>query len=389
MSERNDVPACRWSHHYDARIIPGRHDDACKGAGPGWHPPLVWAECDACLECVEDHCRSCGHAHAEQVCPRCIARVREKLEKIEDLCLRLPDEAINNGARNSAPGRNVMGGDPMVLLAGGSDGKARAWARERGDRREALGYARGTDGDVTHALDEREGDPVPPIVPLLGWEETYRKAFDQPADEDAPPTIGGAIAYLEDHLHVIAAYDGDLFCDLGDELDELIARLENVLTDGTRPQKGAPCVQCSKPLERIEHRRNNSRDPKHPVWVGLGIPERRPAGFIGPMPERMELQQARPGHEREGAQDFYRCNPCSLTVSVEQYRYAVGVAHRAHADRLTASDLMLQYGVKRGSLTGWASLGKVRRRGKSEDGRTLYDVADVLRMMRGGEEAAS
>ena len=54
----------------------------------------------------------------------------------------------------------------------------------------------------------------------------------------------------------------------------------------------------------------------------------------------------------------------------------------------TAGQMQLKYRIKPGSLRQWANRGKVRKRGRDESGRMLYDVADALALRDNGEEVA-
>ena len=104
--------------------------------------------------------------------------------------------------------------------------------------------------------------------------------------------------------------------------------LEDVLRDGIREERGAPCVQCERPMVRTE--------------------------------------------------DHWECRRCHRRVTEAEYRFAVGAAYRAHSDRLTAADLAERIGVKASIIRVWGARGKITKRGRNHDGITLYDVASAI-----------
>ena len=86
--------------------------------------------------------------------------------------------------------------------------------------------------------------------------------------------------------------------------------------------------------------------------------------------------------------DRWKCprRACGEWYLDHEYRKWVSDDFRANADALTAPDIEAEYEVPAGSVRGWATLRpgderpRVRKRGKDDSGRQLYDVADVLAM---------
>ena len=71
------------------------------------------------------------------------------------------------------------------------------------------------------------------------------------------------------------------------------------------------------------------------------------------------------------------CKRCKRESTPFLYRQSVKEEHRKVAGKLNATDMIDEYDITQGGLTGWVSKGKVRRRGKDSNGRQMYDVADV------------
>lgn len=188
---------------------------------------------------------------------------------------------------------------------------------------------------VTHEH-EREADPIPPLLVLAGWEDVWRDYLDHPTDATA--TVPDAIRYLDQQLTYMAGVVDVPFDDFAREVRQLRARLEGVLHDGEQTDTGAPCMKCRIPLQLR--------------------------------------------HGATAREDRWRCPRCRQESTPEQYLFSVQQWYREEADALTLTDLALQYGTKSGTVMVWASRGEVRKRGKDEAGRQLYDVADVRRMMR-------
>ena len=339
MSETR-IPACRRVAKDVPRAVKNRHQSSCMESVASepdttsdeypWPDDLDVGHvgCAGCVPCLgHPHCTSCRHRHADHTCPECVTEAREDLAAVAELCgFPLLEEVLLAGVESEA----------AMLL--GPAANTEAWEH----RAFSAMFGRVDSSYLEDCRDENH-----PLWVLTWIENQWREFLDQPTDLRA--TIPRSVAYLGRHLHEIAAWDltddPPEFADAKQRLHDLRMHLEDVLSDGDRPEKGAPCVQCGKTMERVV--------------------------------------------TDQGAQDSYRCPGCRRTVSGDQYRYAVGVAYRAHATALTVTDLGSQYGVKRGSVTGWAAAGKVRKRGKDHNGRQLYDVGDVLALHNGPQEAGA
>lgn len=328
------IPQCRFHLVARARFVMHRHVDDCDDE-----------QCAGCVRCTERHCVVCTATHVGTdtlACADCLAALREALHDIVLLCDALPGQAAFGGeAGHLLAGAPIPGGDAMVLLGPGSDGRAQV--------REMLWEAT----DAPHSDDERSGDPEPPLALLASWEDDWRLLWAQPAGPRA--TLPNAAAYLLRNL-ARAAATHPAFDEFADAIFGCRARLEDVLHDGERDETGAPCVHCGATLIR---RSMPPRTCRHDVDDDVGN-----SGDVCTC-------------DHGGLRDEWRCPRCRRVYDSHSYWNAVGAAYRAHATAMTAADISTQYGIPAGSVQSWASRGLIRRRGRDAAGRRLYDVDDV------------
>ena len=119
--------------------------------------------------------------------------------------------------------------------------------------------------------------------------------------------------------------------------------LEAVLHDSRTPEKGAPCPECSSDF-------------------GSGPP----------------LIKRYVDEDPSGASDHWICPECDSRWSEADYRLRVGANYLASAAALTADQMRDQYRIPPGTLRRWVTEGKVKRRGRDDHGRQMYDVTDAL-----------
>lgn len=241
----------------------------------------------------------------------------------------LEAEAINRADQAS---EDVMpGGDALNML--GPAANLQAW-EHRYETEEGRGT---TVGRADYAADQVDHEDHPLLV-LASWEDVVRDERGQPTDLRA--TVQRAADYLRDAMDWMLATDDDgqirwLPLDaLVRDLRRVRGRLESVLHDGIRDDRGVPCMYCGRPLTK--------------VWADAA------------------------------ENDRWHCQPCNLWSTPEQYDLAVQADFRATSDRLNATDMHLQYRIRPGTLTAWASRSLVRKRGRDASGRQLYDVNDAL-----------
>lgn len=296
------MTACRWVASDQPRVLVGRHMDPC--------------ECDGdtgCAPCERLHCLCCGRTHPDVlVCVPCLDAARDDLRAIGELCDALPEEAVMRGVDSEA----------MMLLGPSADPEA--WRNQATSA--MLGRL-----SAEYLADAR--DEMHPLWVLGTWEQIWRDYLVH--DTDEPTSLPLAWAYLNTQIGYMADQIEPAFDEFSRELRQCRSHLEDVLRDGIRDDRGAPCVQCGTRMVRVV--------------------------------------------TAQGAQDIYRCRPCHRDVSADQYHYAVGVAYRAHATSLTAKDLGERLGLKPSVIRVWGSRGLVHKRGRTTGGEILYDVADTER----------
>jgi hypothetical protein len=180
----------------------------------------------------------CGRRHLDNAhpltCPECIASVRTDLDDIRWSCRHLRWQASRGGADGrllaAAP---IPGGDAMVLLA------------RAGVERDDLWWSKTLDDD------HRADDVVPPLLPLIAWEQIWRDHFDHPARTVDRAPVTAITRYLADQLTVIAqTTDGPDWPGFARDMGALRRELELVLHDEREPETGVSCFECGDRLVR-------------------------------------------------------------------------------------------------------------------------------------------
>jgi hypothetical protein len=184
--------------------------------------------------------------------------------------------------------------------------------------------------DVAAYLEDCK-DELHPLWVLGTWEQVWRDYLDH--HTEALVDLEAAIGYLDMQMSYMSGQPMPDFVQFANELRACRTHLEDVLRDGVREERGAPCIHCQRPMIRLA--------------------------------------------TETGTEDSYTCRTCRRTMEGDDYRYVVGVVHKVHADRLTADDLAERLGVTVSRIRVWGSRGYVKKHGKNADGKTLYDVADA------------
>jgi hypothetical protein len=292
---------CRFVSTTEPRVISGRHLTPCA--------------CDdrelGCLPCPDTHCVVCGKEHAKAACTGCLDDARSDLKAIGGLCASLPAEAVEKGVQSEA----------MMLLGPSSDPEA--W------RNRATSAMVGR-LDASYLEDCR--DELHPLWVLGTWEQVWRDHLTHYSIGTI--TVASAHAYLDMQIGYMAEQVDPAFDEFARELRGCRAHLENVLHDGIREQRGAPCLQCERPLILV--------------------------------------------YGANDQLDHWECTTCRRVLSEGDYRRAVYAAHVAIADRLTAADLSERTGIKASVIRVWGSRDQTIKRGRNHLGITLYDVASVI-----------
>lgn len=299
--------------------------------------------CAGCKPCGKSHCGLRGKCpnHVEQhagvwTCPSCIGKVRKDLRAVvEHYAVTMRDEAIEAGVDSEA--FNLLGPAASV---------------DQLDARRKL-----ADRDRGWCDFPPPDDPHHPALVLPRWDLMLREEYGPATDLFA--TVTSAAAYIEwlmdteksgaDFAHT------RLFEEFNRDLGKCLRHLESVAHDSRDPEKGAPCPRCAETNEG------------------------------GKAPRLLK----RYGRATDGSADTWHCPTVVEHWWTDvDYRSRVDGDYLEHATALTATQMHEQWKIKPGSLRGWASKGLVAKRGKTQDGLTLYDVVQA-RQQHEGERVAS
>jgi ssDNA-binding Zn-finger/Zn-ribbon topoisomerase 1 len=297
---------CKWVSAQQARVLPRRHADDCPDQDA----------CDGCLPCPERHCGICRRTHADVTCAECVARTRDDLHAIASLCGALPTEVAHRS----------VNGEAMMLLGPAADPEA--W------RNRAMSAMVGR---VNAAYLEDCRDELHPLWVLGTWDQMWREHLDHPTDLTA--TLPRLVDYLDSQMGYMADREDPPFDDFAGDLRKCRSHLEDVLSEGVREERGAPCPKCGKGA----------------LIKSYGITE-------------------------AGDRWVCRNSDCREWWTESDYRKRIGAIYEGVADALTASAIHRVYRVPEGTTRAWASGDEptVRKRGKDANGIQLYDVADVV-----------
>jgi hypothetical protein len=275
-------------------------------------------------------------------------QIGQDLTVIEDTYTRLRIEAYHH-----ADDHDIPGGDATVLLGPRADVEAWSYVKLSAlmgrlnlGHKEASPHQRRIEAE---AIDHDELEP--PLAFLAGWVDIIRRDRGQD-DTERLATIGGEIRYLRAALDWITATDHDDTKEpwwdqaeqFVDQLHNVRMKLEDVLLEGERDDTGAPCLG--------EH------------CDGVRLVKQWAGSQDNPLPERF---------------DTWKCPRCKRRYTADEYSNACKQASRLYADRLTATDMLDVYRVHPSTLRTWVQRGLIRRRGRDDSGRMLYDVDDTLK----------
>lgn len=337
---------CRWDGE---RRVTARHLRDCNTSG-----------CGGCEPCTQRHCDCRRHLRADEprTCARCVGATRGHLERIDDLCRLAPIAATERGigsalmvlagpvpehSTHSARRAWAHGGalcrcpgdcpDQTPMPAGpvckDADDKARPCAHHACRRRTYRPTCPGLADWLEYADDEQH-----PLWVLGTWDFLVAEHLEHVRRDRV--TITSAVTYLDSNLTYLAQDDGFAFDEFARELRGCAAHVEQLMGVAAFVQLGAPCPTCNRTLE-LHH----------------GLTEK---------------------------DDRWRCPSPACEGEWTQGEYDQHVYRRYldRAEHLTAPQILAQYRVPEGSVRGWAARGEVRKRGRDQSGRQLYDVADTL-----------
>lgn len=295
-------------------------------------------DCPGCEPCTNDangnpvrHCgirrRCTEHLEpGEYACPKCLGLIRGNMREIVECMAAMPHEAVFAGIESEAA--NLAGPHADVIVA--------SWRLVNLSRQGV---------DKIEELDELD-----PYTALSRRERMIREDYGHDSDILCSPTLSGAVKYIDLMLTRMARDEQQtlVVAELMDVTAKVRGHVEAVLHASRSPERGAPCTICAPPAPRLRKR------------------------FLH--------------YDLTGASDVWECpaDPNGHWWYEAEYRLWVTDDYLANASRLTAEQMEKAHGIKPGSLTGWAAKvnddGRplVRKRGKDQRGRVLYDVADAL-----------
>lgn len=320
--------SCYNAGKHQPRMVRDRHGAECPPPEE-WHPPLV-LDCAGCQPCTKPHCFVQWHGdkgncqtHAETVCPACLGKVREHLGEIVRLSgTPLFEETLAKGANSEAAHLHGPSADPVQ------------W-RQRGD------YGHRYQAGVTHMMGE-----LHPLWVLGTWDLLATEHLGHKRTQRAG--IRSSAAYLDLNLNYLAADVEFDFPVLAQEVADCRNHLERVLHDGEQRERGAPCLTCSRRLERHVDDRGRIR---------------------------------------------YRCDRCNVDVTDAEYLLAQKDERLRKAELLAAEDMAIRTGVPAPTIRRWANVRRIdgvefgplfRSVGRNGQGRKVYRVADVERVRNNG-----
>jgi hypothetical protein len=257
-----------------------------------------------------------------------VTRVAQDLTVIVDLAATLETQAAHKAADPLMPG-----GLATVALA--PVASLEAWEHQY-ETLEALGRGE-------HVADE-DDTWEPPLATLLYWSEQFRVIHNR--ESDRRPTIATEAGFIRGCLNWATDHE-PRFTDFAQDIHRARTRLEDLVYAGRRDQRGVQCFDCQVDLIRFSVDR-------------VVITKCEGHDGVCTWPHRLCE------HDRGGLRDEWVCPACDR-------RYA----HFIHAEYLPLEECLERTGASRGSVTGWATRGHVRKRKDPGSGRVVYNVADV------------
>lgn len=268
-------------------------------------------------------CFVCGKPRLEpeqrQTCTPCLGRTRRDLIEIEQLYALLPS-AVGGATAGSIVAMSshsaespVPGGDALVMLAPGSDGKAAALASLYGL-------------DDSHAGDDYPSDPPAVLAELGSWEDDWfevrREAGIAETAPAQPATLMATVTWMTQRL-TWAAQQHDAFDQFATDVRRVLGRLRSVTRTGDPNDRAAiECPDCEGDLRR-EYRK---ADPCPGEW----LPPRPALGYDVALNYHPMLamrgywkpcDHAGLGHDQGGMRDVWVCRDrrCARIVEPSEY----------------------------------------------------------------------
>lgn len=196
-----------------------------------------------------------------EIQPSAVTKVARDLREIERMHAALFDRAVD-----MSRSRDLPGGDAMAAL--GNVGSPGEWAELlAAEELYHLSMCAKTDHrQCRYAfVDEDDEEHEPPLQTLLFWSEAWRAEHGY--ELGRRPTIRSEVNFIRGVLDW--AWDNEVhFDDFAADVRKVRSRLENLLRQGIRSERGAPCLydQCRgvRLVRKLEPKRDEDGEK---VWV--------------------------------------------------------------------------------------------------------------------------
>lgn len=271
---------------------------------------------------IERNCQVCRRTPVtvdgrgtDQTCATCVGNTRTHIKNLGVMATALLGEAIRLNLNSNAAALAGPTADP-----------------------ETWGYRRAS--AIANRIDPRwlddQVDMHHPAWILGTWEREARIHLKQILSPGtAQPTLTQARNYLDQHLSHLAQAPDFAFDELATDIRQCHDHVERVLHLEEHIDRGAPCPACGQ----ADLRKNYGTAEDDDRWT---------------------------------------CPRCHQWWTETDYRAKIAGVYVGIAPALTASQIRETYRVPEGSTRGWATRGRVTKRGRDHHGRQLYDVAEVL-----------
>lgn len=213
---------CRYDREVEDYLVDGEPCRTDEYGDPTQH-------CTARLTC------SIHVGQGERVCPRCIGRTRRDIRQVVELATLMLPAAIDGGVRSDAADFAGPAADPRAVRA------VRFYVEGHAGHLYRTGKIDGT--KYEKILDSLpDDDEWHPYSVLTRWQLMLSEDYDHPLPERM--SIAGAGTYLDRHLHAVAQDPEQEYALLAREIRKVRNRLESILHNDTRPDRGAFCPDC-------------------------------------------------------------------------------------------------------------------------------------------------